>query len=94
MRLVLNDEIIIGSKIEMKPVAEKLVLKDEPTINRGKISTPFTGLMVYMRFRWADVLAGPYRWAYLGLMALGVVMVLTTAWLGGELVYQLQVGMQ
>jgi uncharacterized membrane protein len=52
------------------------------------------GLIIYMRFRWAEVLAGPYRWAYLGLMALGVVAVFITAWLGAELVYQLQVGVR
>lgn len=50
------------------------------------------GLLIYMRFRWSDVLSGKYRWTYLGLMALGVAAVLTTAWLGGELVFQLQVG--
>ena len=49
------------------------------------------GLLVYMRFRWPDVLAR-YRWAYLGLMALGVIVVITTAWLGAELVYRWQVG--
>ena len=63
-------------------------------ITAGVMLLIITGLIVYLRFRWADVLAGPYRWAYLGLMALGVVTVLTTAWLGGELVYQLQVGIQ
>ena len=52
------------------------------------------GLLIYMRFRWHNVLAGQYRWVYLGLMALGVVAVLTTAWLGGELVFQLRVGIQ
>jgi hypothetical protein len=35
-----------------------------------------------------------YLGLYLGLMALGVVAVLTTAWLGGELVYRLRVGVQ
>ena len=52
------------------------------------------GVLIYMRFRWPDVLSGKYRWPYLGLMALGVAAVLTTAWLGGELVFQLQVGVQ
>jgi len=52
------------------------------------------GLLIYMRFRWPDVLSEKYRWPYLGLMALGVAAVLTTAWLGGELVFQLQVGIQ
>jgi uncharacterized membrane protein len=52
------------------------------------------GLLIYMRFRWADVLTGQYRWAYLGLMGLGVIAVLATAWLGAELVYGLQVGIQ
>jgi len=52
------------------------------------------GLLIYMRFRWPDVLTDKYRWVYLGLMVLGVAAVLTTAWLGGELVFQLQVGIR
>ena len=52
------------------------------------------GLLIYMRVRWPDVLSDKHRWTYLGLMALGVVAVLTTAWLGGELVFKLQVGIQ
>jgi uncharacterized membrane protein len=52
------------------------------------------GLLIYMRLRWPDVLSGKHRWTYLGLMALGVAAVLTTAWLGGELVFKLQVGIQ
>jgi uncharacterized membrane protein len=51
------------------------------------------GLLIYMRFRWVDVLT-TRRWPYLGLMVLGVLAVLTTAWLGAELVYRLQVGIQ
>jgi uncharacterized membrane protein len=51
------------------------------------------GLIVYLRFRWPDVL-NRYRWIYLGLMVLGTMAVLTTAWLGGELVYRLGVGVQ
>jgi uncharacterized membrane protein len=49
------------------------------------------GLLVYMRFRWQDVLRR-YRWQYLTLMALGLVAVFATGWLGAELVYQLGVG--
>ena len=48
------------------------------------------GVLVYMRFRWEDVLSR-YRWIYLGLMTLGASVVLITAWLGGELVYRWQV---
>jgi uncharacterized membrane protein len=33
-------------------------------------------------------------WPYLGLMLLGVLAVLASAWLGGELVYRLGVGVQ
>jgi len=51
------------------------------------------GLLVYMRLRWPDVLASRRR-PYLGLMALGVIAVLATAWLGGELVYRWQVGVR
>lgn len=50
-------------------------------------------LIIYMRFRWANVLVR-HRWFYLGLLATGVVAVVTTAWLGSELVYRLQVGVQ
>jgi uncharacterized membrane protein len=46
-----------------------------------------------MRFRWADVLT-TRRWPYLGLMVLGALAVMITAWLGAELVYRLQVGIQ
>lgn len=49
------------------------------------------GLLIYMRFRWPDVLHR-HRWPYLGLMALGVVLVSVTGWLGGELVFGLGVG--
>jgi uncharacterized membrane protein len=49
------------------------------------------GLILYMRFRWAEVLIR-HRWPYLGLLALGTLAVLITAWLGGELVYRLRVG--
>lgn len=52
------------------------------------------GLLVYMRLRWPGVLAGSKKPAYLGLMGLGVAAVLAAAWLGGELVYRLQVGVQ
>jgi uncharacterized membrane protein len=60
-------------------------------ITFGIVLLIINGLLVYMRFRWHDVLAR-YRWRYLGLMALGVGAVLTTAWLGAELVYRWQVG--
>ncbi|HMQ54887.1 MAG TPA: DUF2231 domain-containing protein [Anaerolineae bacterium] len=50
------------------------------------------GLLLYMRFRWADVLVR-YRWQYLSLMLLGVVAVVTTGWLGGELVYRHRIGL-
>lgn len=52
------------------------------------------GLLVYMRLRWPTVLNGSRRWLYLGLMLAGVVAVVTTGWLGGELVYRWQVGVQ
>ena len=62
-------------------------------ITAGVALLIINGLLLYMRLRWADVLTSR-RWPYLGLMALGVVAVLTTAWLGAELVYRLQVGIQ
>jgi uncharacterized membrane protein len=51
------------------------------------------GLLIYMRFRWVDVLTSRRR-LYLALMILGIVVVLATAWLGGELVYGLRVGVR
>lgn len=51
------------------------------------------GLLIYMRLRWPDVLTSR-RWPYLGLMTLGLIAVLATAWLGGELVYRWQVGVR
>lgn len=51
-----------------------------------------SGLVVYMRFRWSDVLLGSRRWLYLGLLLLGTAAIVATGWLGGELVYRLQVG--
>ena len=62
-------------------------------ISAGIALIIINGLVIYMRFRWPDVLTR-YRWLYLGLMALGIITVLTTAWLGGELVYRLRVGVQ
>lgn len=64
-----------------------------PHITGGVILLVINGLLVYMRLRWADVLISR-RWSYLGLMGLGVVVVLVTAWLGGELVYRWRVGVQ
>jgi uncharacterized membrane protein len=52
------------------------------------------GLVVYMRFRWPDVLTNSRRWTYLALMAAGVVIVVITGWLGGKLVYDLEVGVR
>ncbi len=49
------------------------------------------GLLLYMHFRWPDVLSR-YRWLYLGLMVVGTVALVATAWLGAELVYRWQVG--
>lgn len=62
-------------------------------ITAGVALIILNGLLVYMRLRWPDVLASR-RWPYLGLMLLGAITVLATAWLGGELVYRLQVGVQ
>jgi uncharacterized membrane protein len=53
-----------------------------------------SGLVVYFRFRWADALVSPRRWVYLALMAAGVVAVVITGWLGGNLVYELKVGIE
>jgi len=62
-------------------------------ISAGVALLVINGLLIYMRFRWNDVLAS-HRWLYLGLMTLGLLAVITTAWLGAELVYRLQVGIQ
>ena len=52
------------------------------------------GLLLYMRLRWPTVLVTSRRWLYLGLMLLGVVAVVITGWLGGELVFRWEVGVQ
>ena len=61
-------------------------------ITSGVALLIINGLVVYFRFRWPDVLTGSRRWAYLALVAAGVVVVVLTGWLGGKLVYELQVG--
>lgn len=63
-------------------------------ITSGVALLIINGLVVYFRFRWPDVLTGSRRWAYLALMAAGAVVVVVTGWLGGKLVYDLQVGVQ
>ncbi len=62
-------------------------------ITAGVALFVINGLILYMRLRWADVLTR-HRWPYLGLIALGTAAVLATTWLGAELVYRLQVGVQ
>jgi uncharacterized membrane protein len=52
------------------------------------------GLIIYLRLRRGDILNSPQRWVYLGLLAAGTAALLVTAWLGAELVYRLQVGVQ
>lgn len=64
-----------------------------PHITAGVSLLIVNGVLLYMRLRWPDVLTSR-RWSYLGLMLLGVVAVLATAWFGGELVYRWQVGVQ
>ncbi len=51
------------------------------------------GLLIYLRFRWSDVLTR-YRWGYLSLMMVGTGLLLGAGWLGGELVYTLGVGVR
>jgi uncharacterized membrane protein len=60
-------------------------------ITAGVVLIVLNGLLVYMRFRWPDVLQR-HRWSYLILMILGAVTTIVTGWLGGELVYKLGVG--
>ena len=61
-------------------------------ITAGVALMIINGLLVYLRFRWPDALTRR-RWSYLGLTALGLTAVVITAWLGDELVYRWQVGM-
>ena len=61
-------------------------------ITAGVTLLIINGLVVYMRFRWPDVLTR-HRWPYLGLMTLGIIAVVATAWLGGELVYRWRLGL-
>lgn len=63
-------------------------------ITSGVALLIINGLVVYFRFRWPDVLTSSRRWAYLALMAAGVVVVVVTGWLGGILVYDLKVGVR
>lgn len=63
-------------------------------ITAGVALLILNGLLIYMRLRWSDVLTSPRRWTYLTLMALGLTALLTSAWLGGELVYRLGVGVR
>jgi uncharacterized membrane protein len=60
-------------------------------ITAGVALIVINGLLVYLYIRWPDVLTR-YRWPYLGLMALGFMVVLLTAWLGAELVSRWVVG--
>ena len=62
-------------------------------ITAGVALMVINGLLIYMRFRWPDVLSR-HRWPYLGLMLLGLIAVLATAWLGADLVYNLGVGVK
>jgi uncharacterized membrane protein len=62
-------------------------------ITAGIILLVSNGLLIYLRLRWPDVLH-QRRQLYLGLMGVGLIAVLTTAWLGAELVYRWQVGVQ
>jgi uncharacterized membrane protein len=63
-------------------------------ITAGVVLLIINGLLVYQRFRWPDVLATSRRWGYLALMAAGVIALVVTGWLGGELVYRLRVGVK
>ena len=62
-------------------------------ITAGVVLLIINGMLIYLRFRWSDVLTR-HRWLYLSLMVFGVLAVLATAWLGAELVYGLRVGVQ
>jgi uncharacterized membrane protein len=61
-------------------------------ISTGLALLVVNGLLVYYRLRWADMLGSSRRWQYLALMAAGVLALVVTGWLGGELVYVLKVG--
>jgi uncharacterized membrane protein len=51
------------------------------------------GLAVYWPLRERRLLAQPgHRWAYIGLILAGAALVVLEAWLGGQLVYHLGVG--
>jgi len=52
------------------------------------------GLVVYHRFRWPDVATTSRRWVYFGLLAAAAIALAVTGWLGGELVYGLQIGIR
>ncbi|MEM7034712.1 MAG: DUF2231 domain-containing protein [Chloroflexota bacterium] len=54
----------------------------------------FSGLVVYCRFRWPDILQSSQRWWYLTLIFIGAVMITVAGWSGGELVYKWGIGIR
>lgn len=63
-------------------------------ISQAMLFLIVNGLVLYMRFRWPDVLQSSRRWLYVGLMIFGAITLAATGWYGGELVYGLQVGVR
>jgi len=54
-----------------------------------------TGLVLYWPLRYKRLFSGGQgRWGYLALLALLVMLVFATGWLGGQLVYRFGVGVQ
>lgn len=63
-------------------------------ITAGVFFIVIAGLVVYSRFRWQNILNSSNRWWYLTLIWGGIVVVVVTGWLGGELVYELHIGIR
>lgn len=64
-------------------------------ITAGVLMWIVFGLALYQKLRYPGCLDTPARrWRYVGLIALGVLVVVVDGFIGGKLVYELRVGVQ
>lgn len=63
-------------------------------ISGGVFFIIINGLILYSRFRWATILQTPRKWLYVALIGLGLLTITLTGWWGGELVYDLKIGIR
>jgi uncharacterized membrane protein len=75
------------------PATEVVTRTINQHITAGIALLVVLGLALYWPLRDKKLLVGTWRrWAYLGLLLLAAVLTLIEAWLGGQLVYRLGVG--